>query len=91
MLRVTDRGPGYTWSGRAELPDAMSERGRGLFIAHRVARRLRVARLRGNGTVATAWLPIRLHPRFSQAGSGGGVSRFGRVGPQSGASAADPG
>jgi anti-sigma regulatory factor (Ser/Thr protein kinase) len=64
VLRVTDRGPGYRWNGAARLPDSTAESGRGLFIVYKVALRLRVSRVRGNGTVATAWLPVRLDRSF---------------------------
>jgi anti-sigma regulatory factor (Ser/Thr protein kinase) len=60
VLRVVDQGPGFDWSGSAEVPDALAESGRGLFIAGSIARELRVRRLNGNGTEATAWLPVRL-------------------------------
>jgi anti-sigma regulatory factor (Ser/Thr protein kinase) len=60
VLRVIDQGPGFEWDGNARLPDRYAESGRGLFIAHSVARSLRVRRLPGNGTEATAWLPVSL-------------------------------
>jgi anti-sigma regulatory factor (Ser/Thr protein kinase) len=66
VLRVRDTGPGFEWRG-ATLPEAMSESGRGLFIAHAVARALRIRRLPGRGTVATAWLPVSLNPQFLTA------------------------
>ncbi|HTU82273.1 MAG TPA: ATP-binding protein [Candidatus Acidoferrales bacterium] len=64
VLRVTDRGPGFAWTGGVALPDAMAESGRGLYIAFAAARRLQVAGAPGKGTVVTAWLPVRLHQRF---------------------------
>lgn len=65
VLRVIDRGPGFDWDGHARLPDRYAESGRGLFIAHSVARGLRVRRLPGTGgTEATAWLPICLSDAF---------------------------
>ncbi len=65
VLRVIDRGLGFDWDGHAELPDRYAESGRGLFIAHSVARNLRVRRLpAGNGTEATAWLPVALSDAF---------------------------
>ena len=64
VLRVIDRGPGFDWDGHASLPDRYAESGRGLFIAHSVARNLRVRRLPGSGTEATAWLPICLSEAF---------------------------
>ncbi|HVA33671.1 MAG TPA: ATP-binding protein, partial [Candidatus Baltobacteraceae bacterium] len=60
VLRVVDRGPGFEWSGRSELPDSTSECGRGLYIASQVALALQVHRLSGNGTEALAWLPVSL-------------------------------
>ena len=67
VLRVADSGPGFHWSGNAKLPDVLAEAGRGLFIAHAVALKLQVTRLPGNGTLATAWLPVRLDARFRGA------------------------
>jgi anti-sigma regulatory factor (Ser/Thr protein kinase) len=64
VLRVIDKGPGFDWDGEARLPDRYAESGRGLFIAYSVARGLRVRRLAGNGTEATAWLPICLNEAF---------------------------
>ena len=64
VLRVTDRGPGFDWDGDARLPDRFAESGRGLFIAFSVAHNLRVRRVPGNGTEATAWLPILLSEAF---------------------------
>jgi signal transduction histidine kinase len=64
VLRVIDRGPGFDWDGHARLPDRFAESGRGLFIAFSVARGLRVRRLPGSGTEATAWLPICLSDAF---------------------------
>jgi signal transduction histidine kinase len=65
VLRVVDRGPGFDWDGEARLPDRFAESGRGLFIAFSVARNLRVRRIPGNGTEATAWLPILLSEAFT--------------------------
>ena len=67
VLRVIDHGPGYTWNGKAHLPDELAEAGRGLFIAHAVARKLQVARVGGNGTMAVAWLPVVLDAQFKGA------------------------
>ena len=64
VLRVIDRGPGFEWDGNARLPDRFAESGRGLFIAHSVARNLRVRRIPGNGTEATAWLPVLLSEAY---------------------------
>jgi anti-sigma regulatory factor (Ser/Thr protein kinase) len=64
VLRVVDRGPGFDWNGAAALPELFAECGRGLYIAHRVARRLRVRRIAGNGTEATAWLPVSLDHHY---------------------------
>ena len=61
VLRVVDRGPGFDWDGDAHLPERYAESGRGLFIAHSVARNLKVRRVPGNGTEATAWLPVSLN------------------------------
>lgn len=66
VLRVIDKGPGFDWNGAAALPELFAESGRGLFIAHNAARRLRVRRVAGNGTEATAWLPVSLE-RCQQA------------------------
>jgi anti-sigma regulatory factor (Ser/Thr protein kinase) len=73
VLRVVDNGPGFDWSGAAALPEMFAECGRGLFIAHSVARRLQVRRVAGNGTEATAWLPVSLDHHFPKdAGAKGG-------------------
>ena len=60
VLRVVDKGPGFEWGGCAALPEILAESGRGLFIAQSVSRALKVRRLQGNGTEATAWLPVWL-------------------------------
>ncbi|HZY98154.1 MAG TPA: ATP-binding protein [Candidatus Baltobacteraceae bacterium] len=64
VLRVVDRGPGFDWDGHARLPDRFAESGRGLFIAFSVAHNLKVRRIPGNGTEATAWLPVLLSEAF---------------------------
>ena len=64
VLQVIDNGPGFDWDGHARLPDRFAESGRGLFIAHSVARNLRVRRIPGKGTEATAWLPVCLSEAF---------------------------
>lgn len=66
VLRVRDDGPGFDWRG-AKLPDELAECGRGLFIAHSVARGLRIRRLPGRGTEAIAKLPVSLNPEFLSA------------------------
>jgi anti-sigma regulatory factor (Ser/Thr protein kinase) len=66
VLRVRDDGPGFEWR-RPILPDALAESGRGLFIAHSVAKSLHVRRLPGGGTEAVAWLPVSLNPEFRSA------------------------
>jgi anti-sigma regulatory factor (Ser/Thr protein kinase) len=66
ILRVRDDGPGFDWQV-ATLPADMAESGRGLFIAHAVARSLRVRRLPGRGTEAIAQLPVALNTEFRSA------------------------
>ncbi|HTX59712.1 MAG TPA: ATP-binding protein [Verrucomicrobiae bacterium] len=66
VLRVRDVGPGFDWEG-ASLPDALAESGRGLFIAHAVARGLDVRRLPDGGTEAIARLPVSLNAEFRSA------------------------
>jgi anti-sigma regulatory factor (Ser/Thr protein kinase) len=67
VLRVVDKGPGFEWSGSVTLPEIMAESGRGLYIARSVARALHVRRLAGNGTEATAWLPVSLKTESARA------------------------
>lgn len=64
VLRVVDRGPGFDWNGLAKLPSMFAESGRGLYIASSVAESLEVCRLAGNGTQATARLPVYLSAEF---------------------------
>lgn len=63
VLRVRDHGPGFEWNGSVALPETLAESGRGLYIAHAVARDLQVRRINGNGTEAVAWLPVSLNPQ----------------------------
>ncbi|MBV8148151.1 MAG: ATP-binding protein [Candidatus Eremiobacteraeota bacterium] len=70
VLRVVDNGPGFDWSGAASLPEMFAECGRGLYIAHSVARRLQVRRVAGNGTEAVAWLPVSLDHHFREDARG---------------------
>lgn len=64
VLQVTDYGPGFDWNGSAQLPEALAESGRGLFIAHSVATKLVVAKMPRGGTRVTAWLPVQLRDEF---------------------------
>lgn len=64
VLRVVDNGPGFDWDGLPMLPAMYAESGRGLFIASSVAESLEVCRLAGNGTQATARLPVYLSAEF---------------------------
>ena len=64
ILRVIDSGPGFDWNGRPTLPSMYAEFGRGLYIASSVAQSLHVCRLAGNGTQATARLPVYLSDEF---------------------------
>ncbi len=66
VLRVRDGGPGFEWRCPM-LPEAMAESGRGLYIAHAVARNLHVRRLPGGGSEAVAWLPVSLNEEFRTA------------------------
>jgi|SRR5579862_3836316 len=68
VLRVVDGGPGFDWAGNAALPDILAESGRGLYIAQSVAKALKVRRLAGNGTEATAWLPVSLDATWPERG-----------------------
>lgn len=69
VLQVSDRGPGFDWSGTAELPPPLEECGRGLFIASHAALALEVRRIEGGGSEVTAWLPVYRSARWTQRAS----------------------
>jgi len=67
VLRVADRGPGFSLNGAAALPDVSAESGRGLFICAAIAQSLQATPLPGGGTLVIARLPVRLDARYRSA------------------------
>jgi anti-sigma regulatory factor (Ser/Thr protein kinase) len=65
VLCVEDSGPGFEWGG-PQLPDVLSEGGRGLFIVASTAGRLEVTPTESGGTEVRAHLPVRLAPGIAQ-------------------------